>query len=178
MKRVSSAKILKTAKRLDKDGKKWHFHILTPGCVFNKDKRFALILENTFDNEQLVHISLKKPVKTGQKLVEMLHGTPKKSFLLPRSTSSRRMGDSTGQEGTWISPKVRNMIKKATELNLKRFSWHHHLLFPDCMFNKDSRYWTLVFENPLDNEVIEERFKEEPIEALSQIEPLYYAQKK
>ena len=178
MQKLGIAEILKTAGKMEKEEKEWHFHILTPGCVFNKDKRFALILENTSDSEQFVHFSMKKPSETGQKLVELLHGTPKKSFLLPRSTSSRRRGGSTGLEGRRIPSKTKKMIERATELNLKGFAWHHHVLFPDCMFNKDSRYWTLVFENPLDNEVIEERFKKEPIEALSQIEPLYYAQKK
>ena len=176
MKKVTAAKIIKAAQRLKKDSRKWHFHILTPGCTFNKDKRFALILENTSDNEQFIYFSLKKPAKTGKKLVELLHGTPKSSFLLPRSPSSRRRGESTGQSE--ISQKAQKMIERANELNIKGFSWHHHLLFPDCMFNKDSRYWTLVFEDPLNEEVIEDRFKNEPKEALRQIEPLFYKQKK
>lgn len=167
MKKVSAAKILSTAKKLDKEGKKWHFHILTPGCIFNKDKRFALILENTPDNEQFVHFSLKKPAKTGQKLVEMLHG---------KGISKKR--EKTRKSIEKLSPKVQKMIERATELNAKGFSWDHHVLFPDCIFNKDSRYWTLVFEDSLNNEVIEERFKDEPIEAISKIEPLYYKQKR
>lgn len=164
MKRESAAKILKIARKLNKDGKKWHFHILVPGCTLNKDKRFALILENTTDNEQYVHFSLRKPAKTGQKLVEMLHGKgiSKKKKTTPKTAKK-------------LSAKVEKMIKRATELNAKGFSWHHHVLFPDCMFNKDSRYWTLVFEDSLNHEVIEERFKDEPIEALSKIEPLFYS---
>ena len=169
MRKVTSKKILKTARGLDKEGKRWHFHILTPGCVFNKDKRFALILENTSEKEQFIHFYLKKPSKTGQKLVEMLHGMG--------ISKKGKISDVT-LKNTKLSAKVELMVKRAIELNLKGFSWHHHVLFPDCMFNKDSRYWTLVFENPLDNEAIEERFKEEPIEALSQIEPLNYVQKK
>lgn len=169
MNKVTASKILKNAKKLGKDGKKWHFHILTPGCKFNKDKRFALILENTSDNEQFIHFSLKKTAKTGQKLVELLHG---KGI----SKNAKEVAQNTKEKK--LSHKVEQMIKRATELNLKGFTWHHHVLFPHCMFNKDSRYWTLIFEDPLNNEVIEERFKEEPKEALSKIEPLYYAQKK
>ena len=165
MKKVKLVQILKTAKKLAKNGKKWHFHILMPGCKFNKDKRFALILENTSDNEQLVHFSLKKPSKSGQKLVEMLHG---KGITKGTKKSDESLN------GSRLSVKVKLMVKKATELNLKGFTWHHHVLFPDCMFNQDSRYWSLVFENTLDNEVIEERFKEEPKVALSLIEPLFY----
>src|SRR3989344_930598 len=107
MKKITAKKILKTAEKLKKDGKKWHFHILTPGCTFNKDKRFALILENTSDNEQFVHFSLKKPAKTGQKLVEMLH--PAITENAKKSTENKRK----------LSPKVEQMIKRATELNNK-----------------------------------------------------------
>ena len=167
MKKVTAKKILKTAEKLKKDGKKWHFHILTPGCTFNKDKRFALILENTSVNEQFVHFSLKKPAKTGQKLVEMLHGVNTKTSSAHSARSSLN-----------LSPKVNQMIERAIELNNKGFAWHHHLLFPDCMFSKDSRYWTLIFEDPLNGEIIEDRFKNEPKEALQQVEPLFYAQKK
>ena len=171
MKKVTAKKILKTAVKLRKDEKKWHFHILTPGCTFNRDKRFALILENTSDKEQFVHFSLKKPAKTGQKLVEMLHGVNTETpSALPRQARDR--------SGLKLSPKTNQMIERAIELNNKGFAWHHHLLFPDCMFSKDSRYWTLIFEDPLNGEIIEDRFKNEPKEALQQVEPLFYAQKK
>ncbi|MFC1600625.1 hypothetical protein ACFL25_00940 [Patescibacteria group bacterium] len=168
MKKISSAKLVKTAKKLNEECKRWHFHILAPGCKFNKDKRYALILENTSDKEEFVHFCLKKPSRTGKKLVEMLHG----------KGISKKKKKEVHKKLKKLSAKVEKMIKRATELNAKGFSWHHHVLFPDCMFNKDSRYWTLVFEDSLNHEVIEERFKDEPIEALLKIEPLFYAQDK
>ena len=166
MKKVTAAKILKTAEKFKKHGKKWHFHILTPGCVFNEEKQFSLILENTTDEEQLVHHSFKKPYEAGKKLVEMLHG---------KGISKKNPSAGSGFK---LSPKVKQMIERAIELNIKGFSWHHHLLFPDCIFNHDTRYWTLVFEDPLNREVIRDMSKEEPKEALKKIEPLFYVQKK
>ena len=127
MHRVSPTEILKTAKKLNNYGKKWHFHILTPGCDFNKDKRFALILENTSDNEQFVHFSLKKPLETGKKLVEILYG---------KGISKNKKVSSKGEGKDNLTQNVKQMIKTATELNLKGFSWHHHTLFPDCIYNK------------------------------------------
>lgn len=167
MQKVSVKKILKTAEKLKKHGKKWHFHLLTPGCVFNEEKMFALILENSMDGVQLVHHSLKKPAGAGKKLVEMLHGAITKN---PSTRSSR--------SGLKLSAKVNKMIERAVELNNKGFAWHNHLLFPDCIFNHDTRYWTLVFEDPLNGEVIKDMSKVEPKEALKKIEPLFYAQKK
>ena len=166
MQKVTVKEIIKTAERLKKQERKWHFHILTPGCTFNKDKRFVLILENASDKEQFVHFSLKKPAKTGQKLVEMLHGVNTKT---PSARSTR--------SGLKLSPKVNQMVERAIELNNKGFAWHHHLLFPDCIFNKDSRYWTLVFEDPLNGKVIEEMSNEKPKEVLKKLEPLFYAQR-
>ena len=166
MKKVIDTEILKIAEKLVKKERKWHFHTLTPGCVFNKDKRFALVMENSSDKKQFVSFSLKKPAKTGQILVEMLHG----KGISKKNPSAR--------SGLKSSRKVTQMVERAIELNNKGFTWHHHLLFPDCIFNKDSRYWTLVFEDPLNGEVIEEMSKDKPIAALQQIEPLFYAQKK
>lgn len=168
MKKVTSAKIIRTANKLVKEGKKWHFHILAPGCVFNKNKIFALILEDTEKKTQMVHFSFKRPSKTGQMLVELLHGK----------------GISKAEKKLWkvksdlVSPKVMKMIERAKELNLKGFSWHHHLLFPECIFNEDSRYWTLIFEDPINGEVIKDKSKSEPKKALKKIEPLFYIQKK
>jgi hypothetical protein len=167
MLRITASKIIITAQSLKKKEKKCHFHILTPGCTFNKDKRFALVLENTSDNEQFIYFSLKKPAKTGKKLVEMLHDEGISDNKSTQVGSLKK-----------LSPKVERMIETAKELNIKGFGWHHHLLFPDCMFNHDSRYWTLVFEDPLNGEVIKDISKVKPEEALKEIKPLFYAQKK
>ncbi|OGM25342.1 hypothetical protein A2715_04825 [Candidatus Woesebacteria bacterium RIFCSPHIGHO2_01_FULL_39_32] len=165
MKKVTATKIVKTVEKLKRDGKKWHFHLLTPGCVFNEEKMFALILESSTDGDHLVHHSLKKPADAGKKLVELLHG---KDISKKKSKKSSKK----------LSAKVTMMIERAIQLNNKGFAWHHHLLFPDCIFNHDTRYWTLVFEDPLNGKVIKDMSKEEPKEALKKIEPLFYAQKK
>ena len=165
MNRVTEEKLFSIAEKIQKKEKKWHFHMLAPGCVFNKDKRFALILENSDDQKQFICFFLEKPAATGKKLAELLHGKGITKKSTEKSTKP-------------LSPKVKEMLKRANELNLKGFSWHHHLLFPDCIFNKDSRYWTLVFEDPLDEEVMEDMTDWEPKEALQQIEPLFYSQKK
>lgn len=169
MRKATTSKILKTAKKLKKENKKWHFHILVPGCKFNKFEKYTLILEDTENKEQLIHISYKKPLKTGQILVELLHG---------KGISKAKKEKTVGESVSRLSAKVNQMVGRATELNMKGFSWHHHLLFPECIFNKDSRYWTLVFEDPLNGEIIEDMSKSKPQKALEKIEPLFYLQKK
>ena len=172
--RVTASRIVKIAEKLKKKEKKWHFHILTPGCTFNKDKRFALILENSGDNEQFIYLAFKKPAKTGKKLVQILYGRRIMDKKLANTEGTEKISEGTEK----LTVKARQMIERAIELSNKGFSWHYHLLFPDCMFNKDPRYWTLVFEDPLNIEVIEEMSREQPKEALKRLEPLFYAQKK
>jgi hypothetical protein len=164
--KTDKSKIVKIAQKLNKEGKKWHFHILSPGCIFNKNKQFALILEDSENDKQYIYLSLKKAVDTGQKLVELLHG---------KGVSKNKK---TKQGKGMVSSKVQEIVAKAKELNNKGIAWHHHLLFPDCIFNTDPRYYTLVFEDPLNKKVIKDISKEEPKEALQLIESLLFAHKK
>lgn len=164
MEQATVRKIVSIAKKLDKEGKRWHFHILTPGCVYNTKVKFALFLENSTDDKQYVSYGIKKPAKAGKTLVKLLHGKKITKSTVKKTKMS-------------IDSKVEQMVKRAKELNNKGFAWHHHMLFPDCTFNQDKRYWALVFEDPLNGEVLESRSKEEPTEALQKIERLFYTQK-
>jgi hypothetical protein len=164
MRQVTIKKVISEAKELDKEGKKWHFHILTPGCVYNTKVKFALVLENSTDDKQFFAYTIRKPAKAGEKLVKLLHG---KKITKPTVKKLKKT----------VDPKVEQMVKRAVELNSKGFAWHHHVLFPECTFSQDKRYWTLVFEDPLNGEVLESRSKDEPKDAIKKLEPLFYAQK-
>ena len=74
MKIVTKQKIKNEAQRLSIEGKDWHFHILTPECVFNSKKNLALILENTPDNTQFANYSNSKQESTAKWLLEFVHG--------------------------------------------------------------------------------------------------------
>jgi hypothetical protein len=164
MKKTSLFRILGLAKKFAKDNINWHFHILSPGCVFNRNKKFSLILEDGEKDVQYIHLSLRRPSKTGQKLLKL---------------QEKRGSKSKGEVAkVFLSARVVKMTERAKELNNKGFSWHYHLLLPNCVFNKDSRYWSLVFEDPLNGEIIEEKFTKEPKKALGVIEPLFYSQMK
>ena len=74
MKQVEFSTILKSAEKCYKEKSKWHFHILTPSCMFNDKKKFAIIFEAEEQKDQMVSFFNKKPLKEGEKLEALFYG--------------------------------------------------------------------------------------------------------
>ena len=156
--------IVNISKQLGIDNKNLHFHLLTPECVFNTKKEFALILENSTDNKTLVNYSSTKQEESAKKLLELLHGIKAddvKKFEISKS----------------VSPKVKIMVKRAKELIDEKIPWHHHALFPGCIFNKEKNKWVVMIEDPETREIMENITQGQPNSDLHLIEPLFYHQK-
>ena len=164
MQEITIEEAMAKAKEFQAKGKKWHFHMLTPDCMFNerKDKQ-AFVLENRSDGQVFVVYSDKRYMEEGQTLVKMLHG---KKILGEEATGARPE-----------HPNLKIILEKAKRLNEKGIHWHHHMLFPECVFNKHKGKWCLVFEDKEEKKLIEATYEEEPTEDLRKIEILYYAQK-
>jgi hypothetical protein len=141
----------------------WHFHLLTPDCVFNVKPEYALVFENSSGDEVLVNYSATKQEKESKALLELLHGIKADELQPP--------------EGK-VSPAVRKMEKRAKELIEKGIIWHHHALFPDCIYNKSKGKWVLMLEDPETNKVLESKTDDKPEADLKIIEPLFYHQHK
>lgn len=97
----------------------------------------------------------------GKKLVRMLHG---KGILEKKASRA--------------GPKIAKILEKAVKLNQTSAPWHHHMLFPDCIFNKDAKKWAIIFEDVETGEILTVLYDKEPVEDLREIEVLYYGQKK
>lgn len=74
MKEVKFEAVLKEAERCYKSKIKWHFHILTPTCMFNKENKFAIIFEEEGKKEHLFSLFDEKPLKQGEKLEALFYG--------------------------------------------------------------------------------------------------------
>jgi hypothetical protein len=165
MKETSIQELVAVAHQLHAEGKKWHFHMLTPDCQFNKNpNKQAFVLENTTDDETSVAYSDERYMKEGQELVKLAHGT---DIIQPSEKNS-----------PINNANIERMVERAKELNNNKIIWHHHMLFPDCILNKDAEKWCIVFEDPKTGEVIKYLADHEPLEELRAIEVLYYKQKK
>ncbi|MFC2143628.1 hypothetical protein ACFLQN_04490 [Candidatus Aenigmatarchaeota archaeon] len=162
MEETSIEDIMEKARSFQKQGKKWHFHMLTPDCTFNEKKdKHAFVLENVTDSETYVVYSDTRYMEQGQELVKMIHGDK-----ITESSSTESDDDS-----------ISEILEKAKQLNEKEVHWHHHMFFPECEFNKHKGKWCIVFEDNEEGKIIEFLSDSEPTENLKKIEALYYAQK-
>lgn len=155
--------IEKLANEFRKENKKWHFHMLTPDCMFNERRDIhAFVLENETDGETFVCYSKERYMDVGKRLVQLIHGE--------KIVSEGEQGIDDGY--------MKEMLAKAKSFNERGVLWHHHMLFPNCIFNKHKGKWCIVFEDKEENKIIEFVSEEEPTEQLRKIEVLYYSQKK
>ena len=161
MREVTMEQIRSRALALNEEGIDWHFHILTPLCIFNQKKKYAVILENLGNN--WVHYSEKKPSELGRELAPLMH----KASVLDQATTDEDYRPTVA---------VKQMVSRAEKLNAAGVEWHHHVLPRSCKFNEDSANFTLVFEDPKIG-VIKQSSDIEPINDLKQIEPLFYNQR-
>lgn len=155
--------IVHLAQQFAQAQKQWHFHILTPDCMLNTKKQYALILENVTDQQVHAVYADQPYMGVGQTLVQLLHG----------NDVLRDRGDELSVPP---SPQVSKLLKRAQELSLQGLFWHHHMLFPGCQFNKHSDKWVIIFEDPATQELIESISEQEPKGDLQHIEALFYAQ--
>lgn len=158
----SVTQILQGAKKLSEQKKSWHFHILTPGCLLNTNQDYSLILECPLDNQTLINYSKEKPMAIGKELVKLLHGSD--------------IVEEPSKDAAKVSSGAQVILQRAKEINQRGDFWHHHMLFPDCAFNKNKGKWTIILEDPQKKESLESVTENEPKEDLKQIETLFYGQ--
>lgn len=164
MEDITIEELERKARLFQEQGKKWHFHMLTPDCHFNSnEKKHAFVLENNSDNEFFVTYSDERHMEVGKRLVKIIHGNK-----ILEENEKRDISD----------PAMRQIIERAKGLNNKSKLWHHHLLFPACIFNKHKGKWNIIFEDKENDKILEAIFDNEPVNELREIEILYYQQKK
>jgi galactose-1-phosphate uridylyltransferase len=138
---------------------KWHFHIMSPTCVFNKSDKFAFILEGP--EATFVNYSNSAEKELGQELAPLLHG--------------EKVLDTASTDSDYVpNPEVAHILSRAKELNNSSTSWHHHMLFPNCTFNQYKPKYALVLEDPETGELLKSLSDTEPTNDLKQIESLFY----
>lgn len=151
--------IRKRAYELHDAGTTWHFHILTPTCTLNGQDRYAFILEDVAPHLAYVHYSDRIEKELGGELSPLLHG---KAIKQASSTTHQP------------SKTVQAIVTRAKACNEQGIEWHHHVLFPGCIFNTHSPKHTLLFEGADSSEILESVTKDEPGSDLKLIEPLFY----
>lgn len=159
MEEVSLNDIQSRAKDYHQTGVQWHFHIMSPTCVYNTSDKFVFILEGP--EAMHAHYSDKAEKELGQELAPLLHG--------------EKVLDSASTDTEYVpSPEVARILERARQLNEASQTWHHHMLFPSCTFNQYKPKYALVLEDPETSELLTSLSDTEPTNDLKQIESLFY----
>ena len=133
--KVTREESLRLTTRWQKDGDSWHFHMLPPSCHFNDDSegRDVILLENSSQSFTLVVTSSGADFELGKKLAQTVHA---EVFQAQRNDCPRP----AAWFSTW-NDQIQEWLATGT-------TWHHHMLFPDCVLNDYSPKWVLMLESP------------------------------
>lgn len=145
--------------RLSAEKKRWHSHVLSPGCMHNPfDGHYAVVVED--DEAHITYIAEGTETfpEEDKVLVKMLHGD---DILDP---SAAKGGAETAKESL--------LLAHIMGLQAKGRHWHHHMHFPDCAFNPHPGKWSIGVESP--NAFYAEAFDDEPVDILREVEVIYF----
>lgn len=151
---------LPMAKGFQRDGKKWHSHVLSPGCHFNPyPDQYAAVVED--DDAHIAYIAVSDGFPDVDKqLVRMLHGDDILDSGHPSSAESELVGQSP-------------LLSRLIEIDQSSQLWHHHMNFPDCALNPQRGHWAITIETA--GEQFSESYENEPRDILRAIEVRYFS---
>lgn len=146
---------------LAEGGKKWHSHVLSPGCRLNPyPAAFAIVIEDGTDAITYLARSEGFP-EVDKVLVRMLHGD---DILDP--AASRAGGADIAIDSA--------LLERVIALNEDRIPWHHHMNFPGCVFSPRPDKWAITVESG-SGDIDFETYDHEPKDVLREMEVLYFS---
>lgn len=157
---LSQDQLLAFGNELAVSGEKWHPHVLSPDCQLNDRDLGGLILEASDRGEIFAAYSKEPMMETARSLAALAHG------------DDALLAEAGGEPD---SPKVAEMIRRAKTLSGRGRHWHHHVLFPECIFNEHPGEWTIVFEDPDTGEMLESVTPDHPSKDIQVLETLFFA---
>ncbi len=145
-----------------KEGKAWHFHVLFPDCIFNtQNKKYAMVLEDRTSGETFVVYSVDGFAKISQEFLKLIYGD---DILKTRAGADSKDKPSS------------KLLAQAKIFKQNEVVWHHHMLFPDCIFNDHPGKWNIVMEGSGEKRTYSGVYDEEPVDEFQQIEIEYFKQ--
>jgi hypothetical protein len=136
-------------------GESWHFHVIKDACeLLERDCEVLFVLEY---GDRIIK---------AQGSVTDIAAIAELSKLLHRETSVFTESQ--------LTPDLQLILNRAQQFVDDGVPWHHHVLFPHCMLNKNAGSWNVLLEGS--GNVLSATASEEPSLLLSQLEPLFYSQ--
>jgi hypothetical protein len=163
---VGAERLLEIGKELAASGERWHNHVLSPDCKLNERQQCALIVEASDRQEVYVAYSDHPMMDVGRAIATLVHGED------PLEAAGSESQEVVQAE----SSAVAEMMRRAEDFAARGIHWHHHILFPECVFNPHPGDWTLVFEDPEKGETLESVTSEKPEQDIRVTETLFFSQ--
>jgi hypothetical protein len=149
---------LPMAERFQTEGRRWHIHVLSPGCLHNPfGEDYALVIEDDTTSTPYIANSGAGFPEVDKVLVKMLHGDD----ILDAPVAHPDAGARSSR-----------LLAHLRGLQDNGEPWHHHMHFPTCVFNPHAGHWAISIESP--GLVFAESFAEEPVAVLREVEVLYF----
>jgi hypothetical protein len=163
---VDPERLLEISRELAGSGERWHNHVLSPDCKLNERRQCALIVEASDRQEVYVTYSDEPMMDVGRAIATMVHGED------PLAAAVADPGEKMRAD----SAAVAEMMRRAEDFASRGIHWHHHILFPECVFNPHPGDWTLVFEDPETGETLESVTAEKPEQDIRVTETMFFSQ--
>lgn len=164
---VDADQLLEIGRELATKGERFHNHVLSDDCKLSERPQCALIVEASDRDEVYVAYSDEPMMDVGRALAAMVHGGDPLE-----DTSAPGGGDPLAAQ----SLEVAEMMRRAGALAARGQHWHHHILFPECVFNPYPGEWTLIFEDPDTGETLESVTSEKPEQDIRVTETMFFSQ--
>ena len=167
MEEVGPESLLEIARQLAANSERFHAHVLSADCKLNDRQQYALILEASDRDQIFITYSDEPMMDVGRSLAALVHGS-----------DSLEGSDDRNREGG-LSPaslSVAKMMRRAKGLMTRGVHWHHHILFPECVFNPHPGDWTIIFEDPDNGETLESVTVDRPDNDIRITETLFFSQ--
>lgn len=153
---IALGECLSLAQGLQAAGKKWHSHVLSPGCHHNPyPEAYAIVIEDDTDTIAYMAKGDATFPAVDKDLVRMLHGD-----------------DILEASAVTANPPRTLLIDHLHRLQERGLPWHHHMHFPSCTFNPHPGQWSISVEAP--DCFMSEAYADEPADVLRQVEVLYF----
>jgi len=137
--------------------------VLTPGCLHNPEPaQYGLVIEDDTEHVAWLAHSPGFP-EVDKDLVRMLHGD---DILDASKVSGNRDGAGEGVAASTLLPRL-------AALDAQGPGWHHHMHFPDCVFNPHHGQWAISVEDGQGG-LFSETYPAEPVDVLREVEVIYF----
>jgi hypothetical protein len=170
MKHITFEALSNKATKFKQADIEWHFHMISPKCIFSQSKeQYQIIVENQSSDEVLSSYFSENPKKETRQMAELLYGP---DFLTKEENTDEAI---PVDQKFHKNDAFQTIMKAAKACRDSGAAWHNHHFPPQCILNVQEGKHCIVFEDETADEALYAYFEENPLEALSELEKIYFA---